>query len=62
MTTNIDDYRMKKISNRLKELSESTRQGGYLIAEACYRLAYEVRKYDSQSKANEKQLNKTRNL
>ena len=60
MMTDLDEYKTRKISKTIGEICNSTRDGGYAIAEACYALAYKARKIDSQIKANQMNLNKNR--
>lgn len=40
------------------EMSETIKQGGMLLGDACYILAYKAREYAARMEANEKELNK----
>jgi len=42
----------------MQEIGESAKEGGYIMAKACFALAYKARECDSQLKVNERNINK----
>lgn len=52
--TDINEFKMKKYMQKIVEIGNSTREIGYMFANAFYTLAYKVREYESQLKANER--------
>lgn len=54
-------FKMKKISKVISEIEASTKSGAEMFADAIYLLAYRVREYDSQLKANQRNLDKLSN-
>ncbi|MGK4040878.1 hypothetical protein AB0Y20_01155 [Heyndrickxia oleronia] len=58
MIINIEDFKIKKMNRTMVEMSETIKQGGMLLGDACYILAYKAREYAARMEANEKELNK----
>jgi hypothetical protein len=56
--TDINEYKLKKLSRKISEIGESTRSGGYAIAEAIYAFAFRMKEMDSQLKANQRNIDK----
>lgn len=54
----IEDYKANKLVDRTNEIANSTREGGLVIAEACFKLAYLAEKRDSELKANKRNQDK----
>ena len=54
-------YKLKKLTNKINEVGVSTKSGAEAIADAIYTIAYKVRKYDSQIKVNQRNLDKLNN-
>ncbi|PAD84982.1 hypothetical protein CHH57_02060 [Niallia circulans] len=55
---NIEDYKAQKLTEKINVSTNSTREGGLIIANACYRLAHLAKKYDSELKVNKRNLDK----
>lgn len=52
----LERYKIKKMSQAMSEMAEVTKNSGYIMAEACYTLAYKAREIDSRIKANQKEI------
>ncbi|TCI99996.1 hypothetical protein [Cytobacillus praedii] len=60
MIVDLNEYKLEKVSKNLKDITLSTKQGGYAFADACYRLAFKAREIASRIEANEKELSKNK--
>lgn len=58
MLVNIEDFKKRKLNRTIVEMSESIKQGGMSLGDACYILAYKAREHAARMEANEKALNK----
>lgn len=57
----IQAFKMKKVTKAISEIGVSTKSGAEVFADALYRLAHRVREYDSQLKANQRNLDRLNN-
>lgn len=53
-TVDMRDFKNRKTIKEINKVTHSIKETGVIVGEACYRLAYIVRMYDSQMKANER--------
>jgi hypothetical protein len=53
MVIDINEYKSKKTSQMIYEVCNSAKEGGYVVAEACYALAYKMKEIESQMKVNQ---------
>lgn len=61
MIINFEEYKLRRAERKMKELAESTKSGGYAIAEACFSLAYRAREIAAQIENNERNNDRFKN-
>lgn len=54
----INEYKFKKLTKMAAEIGSSIKEGGYIMAETCFALAYKVKEVDSQMKVNQMNIDK----